>query len=546
MNKLRRIVNNTLISLLGQFVTWTSTLVLTIAYGRFLGDVKFGVLYFAISFVALVGFPVELGFNQQLTRDVAEDPEKSHTYLWNTLLIKVTLWAVLYCVLQLLAWVLGYDPEQRSIVAICGITLLSGSIVNTFAALHYAFERTFYPAVGMMLEKGLSAIVGFILLKYGATVQTMAFVLLGGSLIDAIWVSFWFFRLTGRCFNINKATLRKLVRTSIPFLIYGVLGVIYYRIDTVLLSLMTNDAVVGWYGAGYRLFDTLLFIPNLILNAVMYPVFSKLSVNSRSTLKMAVEKCLNLLLICSIPIATLMIAAAPNIIGFLYHRAEFENTIPVIQALAPGLVFLYINTLLSSVIVSTRGERKIPIMAAAALVFNLGLNLFLIPLYRQVGAAVVTTLTELLLLCISSSFVPKYLLPGKSMIVAGKAIMAAIVMALVVFFLQTWSILAILPIALLVYGCVILILKTVPREDVQALYEAIKHKGDRSSTKTLKNIADENIDTQITERLPIVKANTFRPLRGDVLVAGGEMKPETGSEEDATTERSPSVRAKGI
>jgi O-antigen/teichoic acid export membrane protein len=160
MSGLRRIVNNTLISLFGQMVTWTSTLLLTIAYGRFLGDVKFGELYFAIAFVALVGFPIELGFNQQVTREVAEDPEKAQAYLWNTLLIKVTLWVPLYSIILFAARVLGYSQEQRSIVAICGITLLSASIVNSFAALHYAFERTLFPAVGMMLEKGLSACVG--------------------------------------------------------------------------------------------------------------------------------------------------------------------------------------------------------------------------------------------------------------------------------------------------------------------------------------------------------------------------------------------------
>jgi O-antigen/teichoic acid export membrane protein len=484
---------------------------LTIAYGRFLGDVKFGELYLAITFVALVGFPVELGFNQQLTRDVAEDPEKSQAYLWNTLLIKVMLWMLLYAIILLASWALGYGQEVRAIMAICGITLLSGSIVTTFASLHYAFERTLFPAVGMMIEKGLSACVGFILLKNGATVQAMALVLLGGSLIDAIWQAFWFFRLVGRHPTISRAVIRKLVFSSIPFIVYGVLGVIYYRIDTVLLSLMTNDAVVGWYGAGYRLFDTLLFIPNLILSAVMYPVFSKLSANSQPALKMAVEKCMNFLLICAIPIAALMIVAAPNIVGFIYHRAEFANTIPVLQALAPGLVFLYINTLFGTIIVSTKGEKKIPISAAIALAFNLGLNLFLIPIYRQVGAALVTSLTELLLLCISIFFVPKFLLPGRSLIVGGKALVAALVMTMAAYLLKVFSILLILPVALLVYTGMAFLLRMVPREDMQRLFRAIRHKGVETSPESLPSVIDENMYTRATERLPAVTMKKAQP-----------------------------------
>lgn len=504
MSRLRRIVNNTLISLLGQMVTWTSTLLLMIAYGRFLGDVKFGELFLAITFVSLVGLPVEYGFNQQLTRDVAEDPDKAHAYLWNTLLIKGTIWVPLYGIALLLAWTLGYDQEQRSLVAICGFTLMSGSIVSTFASLHYAFERTLFPAVGLMLEKGLSACVGFILLRNGATVQTMAFVLLGGSLIDVIWVALWFFRLEGWHVVFSREILRKLLRSSIPFIVYGVLGVIYYRIDTVLLSLMTNAAVVGWYGAGYRLFDTLLFIPNLILNAVMYPVFSKLSARSQSDLKLAVEKCMNFILMCAIPIAALLIVAAPNIVAFLYHRAEFVNTIPVIQALAPGLVFLYINTLFFNIIISTKGEKKIPRMAGIALVFNLGLNLFMISRYQQVGAALVTSLTELLLLCISLVFVPGYLLPRGSLKVGGKALIAALLMVLAAFLLRTLSIFIILPVALLVYACIATLVGAIPREDMQTLYKAIRYKGRRSLTETLANVVDENVYTEITERLPVM------------------------------------------
>src|SRR5258708_3387833 len=163
MSELRKIINNTLISLFGQLVTWTSTLGLTIAYGRFLGDFKFGELYFAITYVSLLGFPIEFGFNQQLTRDIAEKPEKAQLYLWNTLVIKVALWSVSYAAILLLIKALGYSQEQWTIVAICGVTLLSGSMVNAFAALHYAFERTVFPSVGMMLEKGLSALVGFFL-----------------------------------------------------------------------------------------------------------------------------------------------------------------------------------------------------------------------------------------------------------------------------------------------------------------------------------------------------------------------------------------------
>ena len=220
---------------MGQAITWTSTLLLTITYGRFLGDSKFGELYLATNFVGLIGFPLEASFNTQLTRDVAQQPDKAQRYLTNTLILKGLLWLVVYSIIFLLSWVLNYNAEERTLILTCGITLLCGSTVSTFAALHYACERTIYPVVSTILEKGLSALAGILLLRQGAGVEVMALVLLGGSMISLIWQSSWFFRLSGVHFLIDMGLIRKLLRTSVTILIYGGLGVIYYRIDTVLL-----------------------------------------------------------------------------------------------------------------------------------------------------------------------------------------------------------------------------------------------------------------------------------------------------------------------
>jgi O-antigen/teichoic acid export membrane protein len=493
----KRIVNNTAISFVGQLVTWASTFLLLVAYGRFLGDVRFGELYFATTFVGLVGFPVEAGFSQQVTRAVAQDTGKALSYLSNALLIKLVLWFALYGLILLLSWLLGYDMEQRMLVAICGLTLLCGSIASTFASLHAAFERVVFPVVGSVLEKGLSALIGFLVLRRGAGVEVMACVLLGGSVTNAIWQASWFFRLVGVGLAIDWKIIRGLIRTSIPFVAYGILGVIYYRIDTVLLSLMTSAAVVGWYGAGYRLFDTLTFLPTILMAPIMYPVFSKLLTTSEERLKLAIEKTMNLLLFFGIPIAMGLIFAAPNIVGVLYHRPEFVHAIPVLQALAPGLVFLYISAVLGAIIVSTKREKKVPIMAAIALVFNLGLNLVLIPVYQHVGAAIVTSLTELLLAAIAIVLIPKHLLPVGSLRVGVKSLVAGLVMGVAILLLSTFQILVILPVAMLVYFGTATLLKTIPREDIRALYNAIRRKVHRVSAPPTELQEEE---PQITER----------------------------------------------
>ncbi len=479
MQGLRRIVGNTVVSLAGQVVTWTSTLLLTAAYGRFLGDVKFGELFFAITFASLIGFPLEFGFNQQIVRDVAQAPERARSYLTNALALKLAMWCAL-CLLSLfLAWVLGYSDEQRTLVVICTLVLFGTSISSTFGALHNAMQRTVFPALGTVIEKGLAAVVGILLLRGGANVEAMAWVLFGSAIANAVWQAVWFFRIEGRASKVDWAVARSLLRTGIPFLMYGVLGVIYYRIDTVLLSLMTNAATVGWYGAGYRLFDTLVFLPNIVVMAIMYPNFAKYSATSEQQLRVAIEKTVNFLLVCALPIATGIIVAAPAIISFLYHNHEFDPAVPSLRALAPGIVFLYINTACTTILMSTKQERKITVLAAIALVFNLGLNLLLIPRYQHVGAAITTSLTELLLLCLSLLLIPRALAPMRSIPVAAKALVASGVMGMVLMLMLQTSILVIVPVGAAVYLVAATLLRTIPRADIDALIGAVRSKAAR-------------------------------------------------------------------
>lgn len=130
---------------------------------------------------------------------------------------------------------------------------------------------------------------------------------------------------------------------------------------------------------------------------------------------------------------------------------------------------------------SIKLEKKITLMAAIALVFNLGLNLILIPRYAHIGAAVVTSLTELLLLCLSISFTPRSYLPIKSLVTGAKSLLASLVMSLALWRFLDLNIFFILPLAIVTYVATILLLGAVPREDFSALLSAVRQKATGSS-----------------------------------------------------------------
>src|SRR5207253_8409442 len=65
---------------------------------------------------------------------------------------------------------------------------------------------------------------------------------------------------------------------------------IYGQVDTVLLSLLTNDAVVGWYVAAYRFIGIPAFVP-VILLTVAFPALA--ASQGSATFKMLARRVLD-------------------------------------------------------------------------------------------------------------------------------------------------------------------------------------------------------------------------------------------------------------
>jgi O-antigen/teichoic acid export membrane protein len=502
MSTLQRATHNTLLLLAGQLITWGSTLALAAVYGRYLGPAPFGELYLATTFTALIGFPIEYSFNQQVVRDVAQAPERAHHYLTATLALKGLLWVGLYGVSLLLTVALGYSLEQRGLIALCGLMLVSTAISTTLISIQTAYMRVGMAKFGTVIEKGLDVILATLLLRAGAGVQVVAVVLLLGSVAGMAWQLVRVARMIGLHFVWDAAIARTLTRSGVSFLAYGVLGVIYYRIDTVLLSVLGTAAAVGVYGAAYRLLDTLMFIPSIIMGAVMSPMLAQYSLHNQNKLRLAIEKSTTAMLLCSVPATLGLMVTAPNVISFIYGQHGFRESAVVLQGLAFGIVALYLNSVLTTVLISTGQERKLPLMAAVALVFNVAINLVLIPRFMGSGAAWATSLTEVLLLGVGMALVDRQLIPARLWSTGGKIALAGVVMAGVAHLLTGLPILLIIPPAAVTYGAMILALRVLPAEDVALLRQVVERRLAGRLPDRLSAYLSGRISTYLSAHIP--------------------------------------------
>ena len=162
-----------------------------------------------------------------------------------------------------------------------------------------------------------------------------------------------------------------------------------------LLSLFHGDAATGIYSAAYTLIFSVAAISNVI-NTALFPTLSRQSMLNPGALPAVYGRSLKLLMIIALPIAVGGWAVTPQLVGALLG-AQYAASAQVLRVIIWVVPFMFASEFLGYVVViaghEKRGARAIIISSSA----NVLGNLLLIPRFGLPAAAIMTVLTEVVL-----------------------------------------------------------------------------------------------------------------------------------------------------
>lgn len=400
----KRVIRNFSIMFGTQSVTWITGFVLLLFLPRYLGSEDFGRLYLALSIKMIFGLLVDFGGAHLIPKEVARSRETGNTILSSYLILRIMLWVLCLGMLMLISNLLGYSEHVKTLILILAVCMLWEGGYKAYSAYFQGIERMEYASVGIIAEKIFVALFSVIALLTGANSTGMAIIITLGALLHLIFVMLYARKYTRPKLKFDVKVFG-LLRVGMPYFMFSLFSVIYYRVDAVMLSVLSTEEVTGWYGGAFRFFDMVMMLP-LIYKVVIFPVFSKLWQNTDGLLQNTIAKSLKLILIIGVPVSILVFAFAGNIIHFFMGLDEFRGSVIILQIFALSIPIIYVDLILGSAILGAANKQKAwALVGFAAIILNVGANYFLIP-YTQnaylnggMGAALATFITELLMLC---------------------------------------------------------------------------------------------------------------------------------------------------
>ncbi len=175
----------------------------------------------------------------------------------------------------------------------------------------------------------------------------------------------------------------------------------YFKLDTILLSILKTSADVGIYNAAYKVVENIAFFPAMFVGLVM-PIMSRYIFHEREKFEKVADKTFKVFFILAVPLVIGIFFLAKDIIR-LIGGAGFEESVRVLRILSLATAFLFFGNFFTNVIIAGSRQKKLIIILFFCAIFNIGLNLLLIPRFSYNGAAITSSLTEFLVVVLSGA-----------------------------------------------------------------------------------------------------------------------------------------------
>lgn len=391
-----KIVSNTSWLLSANILVKLTSFVYNIFLARSLGPENYGLFIFGLAIFGITASTADFGLARFLTRDLSQQPKLASKFTSNIFFLTFVTSAI--TAILFIAALIIFDNNQLRI-AVGGLmltTVIPATAGLTISATFTALEKIRYVAMGQFFLNLVVTIGGiFAILTNLGIVGVVITFLIGHFLFLSFLVSLLLREKIELLTKIDFQFLVNALKSGLPYAALTFLGLIYFRIDQILLTYLRSETETGFYGAAFRFLDAVQFIP-IAVSTALFPTFARLHQTQVLTLKKVYFRTLLILAPIGILITAFLFVAATPIIHLIYGES-YQPSILALKILSLTIFFMFINIPGAHLLfASEKFLKQVVIISILTMFFNIITNIIFIPKYGLVAASSITIISEIL------------------------------------------------------------------------------------------------------------------------------------------------------
>jgi PST family polysaccharide transporter len=365
-------------------------LIVGVLVARYLGPEQFGALNYASALVALFQPLVSLGLDNIVIRDIVKEPASTSKLLGTTFLLKLSGSLLLLFLVIILSLLINTGDGVKFWLV---LVIASGTLFQAFDSIDLWFQSqlqskytVFARNTAYLTMAGVR--IALILLK--APLLAFCVVSMLELLLAAVGLIIAYYKLGEHItkWSASLSWAKYLLKSSGFLIISGVAVSIYMKIDQVMLETMSGSKEVGIYAAAVRISEIWYFIPMAILNSV-FPTIIATKQISEDLYYSRIYKFFKWMCLMAYIMAIIVTFSSDWLIWLLFG-AGYAGAGPVLALHIWSGVFVVLGVAQTPWDITENLTRLTFWRTLSSAALNVLLNLWLIPAYQSLGAAIAT------------------------------------------------------------------------------------------------------------------------------------------------------------
>ena len=403
----RTIAHNKIIQIIGKAANVLIG-VLAISYlTRYLSPSGFGQYTTVLTFLQIFGIFLDFGLYLVLLQEIGKNEENKNFIFSNILTLRIISGFSFFIIAPSIALFFPYPIIVKVGIALTSLAFFLNSLIQVYAAL-FQKEMKMHKVV---LAETIGKILFLAFIILAITIHGNLLIVLIANNINSL-VFFIILALSAKKYIKYKWQLdwkytKKIIKLSWPIGLAVALNLIYFKADTLILSIFHSATHVGYYGAPYKILEVITTLPHLILGLILPILAGYWSQQKHQEFKKTFQYMFDLFVILGALIIILFTTQAEGIIRFI-AGSEYSVSVKILKVLIWPTTIIFFGNLFNYGIIAVEKQKKtIKYFLITALVSMIGYLIF-IPKFSYFGAAYMTFFAEALIAVFSYFLIKKY------------------------------------------------------------------------------------------------------------------------------------------
>ncbi|HXS15307.1 MAG TPA: flippase [Candidatus Saccharimonadales bacterium] len=384
----------TLIQSIGKFIAAGLSFISVALLTRYLGTSGYGDFTLIFSYLAFFSLISDFGLQLVTVKELASAKEKIENLYGTYLGIKIALGIISSVLALIILFLFPYSNQLKIGIGIGVVAVFVSGMMGYFNSIFQARVRLDLITLFDLVSRFFSLITIILFISLHLNFYYIVSTVLIGNLVSFLFAAVLLKDTVSN--NYDFVLAKRLLFLSVPIGITSLLSTLYFKVDTIILSLLRSATDVGIYSLSYKILENILVFWGFYM-AATYPLLARYKSEKNSRYTTLLKSSVILALVSSIPIVIISFIFAPLAI-YLFGGSQFVQSIIVLRILLFSLPLLFLNNTFYNFYVIEEFNSVIIVGMTVSFIVNVYLNLIFIPKYSYIGASYVTILSEVILL----------------------------------------------------------------------------------------------------------------------------------------------------